>query len=104
MIVGSPWFIGKPDPANQAFVRDFRAKYNTDPDQFAAQAYDTLYILAAAFDRAKSTENTKLAEALLQTDRTGIMGPFKFTKDRNPAETEGVVVLQVRDGAFRVLD
>ena len=104
VIVGSPWFIGKADPANQAFVRDFRARYNIDPDQFAAQAYDTLYILAAAFDRAKSTENTKLAEALMQTDRIGIMGPFKFTKDRNPAETEGVVVLQIRNGAFQVLD
>src|SRR5690606_25685363 len=45
VIVGSPWFIGKADPANQKFVADFRARFATDPDQFAAQAYDTLYIL-----------------------------------------------------------
>lgn len=103
VIVGSPWFIGKADTANQKFVADFRAKFGTDPDQFAAQAYDTLYILAAALDRAKSAENTKLAEALLQTDYAGVMGPFKFTPQRNPAETTGVVVLQVRDGKFQVL-
>ncbi len=103
VIVGSPWFIGKPDPVNQKFVADFRAKFAADPDQFAAQAYDTLYILAAALDRARSTENAKLQEALLQTDYSGVMGPFKFTPQRNPAETTGVVVLQVRDGKFQVL-
>lgn len=103
VIVGSPWFIGKADPANQKFVADFRTKFGNDPDQFAAQAYDALYILAAALDRAKSTENTKLQEALLQTDYTGVMGPFKFTPQRNPGETKGVVVLQVRDGKFQVL-
>jgi len=104
VIVGSPWFIGKPDADNQKFVADYRKKYSVDPDQFAAQAYDTLYILAAALDRAKSADNTKLAEALLQTDHTGVMGPFKFTKDRNPAETKGVVVLNVKDGKFQILD
>ena len=38
LIVGSPWFVGKDDPVNQAFVGKFKAKYGRDPDQFAAQA------------------------------------------------------------------
>src|ERR1017187_9243237 len=45
LLVGSPWFIAKPDPLNQKFVAAFKAKYGKDPDQFAAQAYDCMFIL-----------------------------------------------------------
>jgi branched-chain amino acid transport system substrate-binding protein len=38
LIVGSPWFIDKPDQVNREFVAGFRTKYDHDPDQFAAQA------------------------------------------------------------------
>ena len=48
VIIGSPWFIAKEGAQNKNFVESFRKKYNMDPDQFAAQAYDTMYILAAA--------------------------------------------------------
>jgi branched-chain amino acid transport system substrate-binding protein len=103
-MVGTPWFIGSPDPANQRFVAAYKAKYGNDPDQFAAQAYDTLYILAAAVKRAGGTENTKIRDALLATDFTGVMGPFRFTPHRDPAATEGVKVLVVKGGKFTVLD
>lgn len=103
VIVGSPWFIGKTSAANQAFVADYRKKYNQDPDQFAAQAYDTLFILAAAIDRAGGTNNNKLHAALLKTSYDGVMGPFSFTPDRNPATTKGVVVLAVKNGEFAIL-
>ncbi len=102
LIVGSPWFIGKADPANTAFVQRFRAKYGRDPDQFAAQAYDTMHIVAAAFDRAGGTENDKLQSALLATHSNGVMGPFTFTEHRDPGSTEGVVVLMMQDGKFVV--
>ncbi|HEY0521927.1 MAG TPA: ABC transporter substrate-binding protein [Stellaceae bacterium] len=104
VIVGSPWFVGKKDPANEKFVAAFRKKYNQDPDQFAAQAYDTLYILKEAIDRADSTENTKLHDALLKTDHTGVLGPFRFTPHRDPGATEGVVVLVIKNGKFTELE
>ncbi len=100
LIVGSPWFIGKDDPANKRFVADFHKKYGRDPDQFAAQAYDTMHIVAAALDRAGGTENDKLREALLATKYDGVMGPFTFTDHRDPGSTEGVVVLMMQDGKF----
>ena len=38
----------------------------SDPDQFAAQAYDAMKIMAAAIDRAGSTTTpTKVRDALL---------------------------------------
>jgi len=100
LIVGSPWFIGKDDPANKAFVAKFEAKYSRPPDQFAAQAYDTMHIVAAALDRAGGTENDKLHQALLATKYDGVMGPFTFTDHRDPGSTEGVVVLMMQGGKF----
>ncbi len=103
LIVGSPWFIGKPDPANQRFVAAFQAKYKTPPDQFAAQAFDTMAILAQAIDRAGAPDPEKIRAALMQTDTTGVMGPFTFTDHRDPASTAGVVVLVMEDGKFGIL-
>lgn len=103
LIVGSPWFVGKEDEANRRFVSAFQAKYNRAPDQFAAQAYDAMHIMAQALDRAGEADSAKLREALLQTRSTGVMGPFAFTPGRDPASTEGVVVLEMRGGKFGVL-
>lgn len=103
VLVGSPWFIDKPQPENIAFVSAYRAKYGQDPDQFAAQAYDTMFILAEAFDRAGSTDANKLHDALMATDHDGIMGPFKFTAHRDPASATGVVTLVVKHGKFQIL-
>ena len=100
LLVGSPWFIGKPTPVNVTFVADFRKKYGNDPDQFAAQSYDALKIMAAAIDRAGSPDPAKIRDGLLQTKFDGVMGPFSFTPGRDPASTEGVVVLVMQGGKF----
>ena len=102
LIVGSPWFVAKDDPANKAFVAKFQSKNNRLPDQFAAQAYDTMHIIAAALDRAGDTDADKLRQALLATKSDGVMGPFTFTANRDPGSTEGVVVLMMQEGKFGV--
>jgi branched-chain amino acid transport system substrate-binding protein len=102
LLVGSPWFIGKPDPVNRAFVDAFRAKYGRDPDQFAAQAYDTMFILAEAIDRAGAAEPDKIRDALTKTDHTGVMGRFRFDDHRSPASNESVVVLVMRGGKYEI--
>ncbi len=103
VLVGSPWFVEKEQPENVAFVAAFRARYHADPDQFAAQAYDTMFILAEALNRAGDTDAGKLHDALLATDHDGIMGPFQFTEHRDPASARGVVTLVVKDGRFQIL-
>jgi branched-chain amino acid transport system substrate-binding protein len=102
LIVGSPWFIGKPDAKNQAFVAAFKKKYGKEPDQFAAQAYDAMYIVADAV-KAGGADSEKINAALAKTDYTGVTGPFRFTDHRDPASTEGVVVLVMEGGAFKIL-
>ena len=100
LLVGSPWFVGKPTAVNTAFVADFKKKYDKEPDQFAAQAYDALKIMAAAIDRAGVADPAKVRDALMQTKFDGVMGPFSFTSGRDPASTEGVVVLVMQGGKF----
>ena len=102
-LVGSPWFVGKKDPANIKFVADFKTKYNEEPDQFAAQAYDTLHIVAKAINAAGAPESEKIRESLGKTTHTGVMGPFSFSPDRDPADTSGVVVLVMKGGRFEEL-
>jgi branched-chain amino acid transport system substrate-binding protein len=102
LIVGSPWFIGKPDPVNVKFVGAFKAKYGKDPDQFAAQAYDAMFIIAKAIDAAGAADPEKIRDALQKTTYTGVMGPFAFTDHRDPGSSEGVVVLVMEGGKFGI--
>jgi branched-chain amino acid transport system substrate-binding protein len=104
LIVGSPWFIGKTTDGNPAFVAAFNAKYGKSPDQFAAQSYDAMKIMASAIDRAGSTDGEKIAAALGKTDFNGVMGPFQFTDHRDPATAAGVVVLVMQGGKFGILN
>jgi branched-chain amino acid transport system substrate-binding protein len=43
-LMGSPWSAENQTPANKAFIAAYKAKFGSDPDQFAAQAYDAMYI------------------------------------------------------------
>ena len=58
--------------------------------------------MAAAVARAGAADPAKLGPALLKTSYTGVMGPFSFTPGRDPASTEGVVVLEMKSGAFHI--
>jgi len=101
-LVGSPWFIDKQDEANKSFVARYQAKYNMAPDQFAAQAYDTLFIVAKAITAAGEANPQKIRDALGKVTHNGVMGPFSFTPDRDPADTSGVVVIEMKDGKFQI--
>lgn len=91
--VGSPWSNVNPAPVNVNFVNAYKQKYNADPNQFAAQAYDALHITAAALKSIKLTGNLEtdrqaLRDALPKVAINGATGPFKFrpavTKDGKP--------------------
>jgi len=88
--VGSPWSNTNPAPVNKAFVAQYVKKYSAEPNQFSAQAYDALYIAAAALKDVKlsgdlSADREALKNALPKVAISGATGPFKFraakTKD-----------------------
>lgn len=107
LIVGTSWFLGNDAPENARFVADFRKKYNRDPNQFNAQGYSGMVVLADAIKRAGLTGDVKKdREAIMQamTATTALrtpVGPITFDETRTPkAEAGSIVVTQVKGGAF----
>ncbi len=102
-IVASPWYPGKDDATVKNFIAAYKAKYNKEPDQFAAQAYDALYIIADALEKAGTTSDVKKVRDSLAAvkDFHGVTGNFAFDANRNPAMD--VTVLIVKDGKFTEL-
>ena len=102
-VVASPWFPGKDDPKVKNFIAAYKAKYNKEPDQFAAQAYDALQIMAIAIEKSGSTtDRNKLRDQLTAVkDYDGVTGKFAFDAKRNPAMDVNVLV--VKDGKFTEL-
>lgn len=82
-IVGSPWFDGNPSAQNQHFIAAYRKKYGSDPNQFSAQGYDALFIVAEALKKIKLTGNLEqdrqaLRDALPNVQIDGATGKFAF--------------------------
>ena len=82
-------------PGNQAFVENYRAAYGIEPDQWAAQSYATLYILAEAIAEAQSTEATAVRDALANTvDLDTILGQFSFNADGDAVYDPTVLIVE----------
>jgi branched-chain amino acid transport system substrate-binding protein len=94
--VGSGWFIQYDSPKNKAFVEAYRKKYNSDPDNFAAQAYTSVYIVADSVKRAGGVADLKkLRDAIAATkDLEANNGSFSFDANREPAVAPKVLVMK----------
>src|SRR5688572_5881013 len=97
--VGSPWSAESPTPENKRFIAAYQKVYAAMPDQFAAQAYDAMYIVAQALKKVslsgKLEEDRKaVRDALPATQWTGATGPFRFRqvtgRDGKPAGYDAV--------------
>ena len=97
--VGSPWSVENPAPENKRFIAAYQKSYGALPDQFAAQAYDALYIVVQALKKTKITgkleaDRNALRDALPAVQWSGATGPFKFRqvagRDRKPAGYDAV--------------
>ena len=75
------WRATSDTPGNQAFVENYRAKYDIEPDPWAAQSYATLYILMEAISNAQSTEAAAVRDALANImNLDTILGQFSFNE------------------------
>ena len=54
-------------PIRAKFTEKFKAKYGTLPDNYAAQGYDAMNVLADAIKRANSVDREKIRDALAKT-------------------------------------
>jgi branched-chain amino acid transport system substrate-binding protein len=103
IVVGAAWHPASELPRNQEFVKAYKAKFNSDPDQFAAQAYAGVYILATAMKSAgANVDRASLRDALAALkDVSTVLGPFSFTEGRDANHPP--VIQVVKGGKFDVL-
>jgi branched-chain amino acid transport system substrate-binding protein len=85
------------DPKVVAFVKAYKAKYNKEPDAFAALGYDAVQMLAQGIKDANSTDTVKVKDALAKIkDFVGITGKMSIDEKHNPVKAG--VIIEFKDG------
>ena len=98
----SAWYIGNDFPSNKDLVTAYKNEFNKYPDQFAAQGYTGMKILADAAKRANLTftdvagDRDKLRAAMETVNLQTPLGPFQFTANHDVKQTVWIIAM---DGA-----
>ena len=79
-------------------MEDYKAKFGAEPDQFAADAYDAIYTIKAAVEKAGSMDNDAIIAAMTEITVPGITGQMTFTKEGEPNKAARVAV--IKDGQY----
>ncbi len=100
----SAWYIGNNFTSNADFVSAYKQKYGSDPDQFAAQGYTAIKIIADAAKRAGLTfsdlpgDRDKLRAAMETVNIDTPLGPFQFTSNHDVKQTVWVIQMDGNGG------
>jgi branched-chain amino acid transport system substrate-binding protein len=103
----SAWYIGNTFPSNADFVTAYKSEYNKDADQFAAQGYTGLKILADAAKRANLTftdvagDRDKLRAAMETVNIQTPLGQFQFTSNHDVKQTVWIIEMD-GSGGFKL--
>lgn len=86
--VSSHWNNDFTNPASQAFVKAFRAKYNREPTVYASQGYDTAKLIASALKAVGGDlgKEDAFRAALKKADFVSLRGAFKFNTNNHPIQ------------------
>jgi branched-chain amino acid transport system substrate-binding protein len=106
----TPFAADSSDEATQAFVSKYVETYGDTPNQFAADAYDSIYIIKAAIEAAGVTPDmsveeigTALTEAITTISVDGLTGEG-MTWDASGAVSKAPRAVIIKDGAYAALD
>ncbi len=84
------------------FVAKYQEKYSATPDQFAADGYDTVYVIKAAMEKAGSIESEDMIAAMTEITVDGITGSMSFSEDGEPDKSAKFVV--IKDGQYTAME
>jgi len=103
VVVGAAWNSASEDAENVEFLEAYKAKHDSDPDQFAAQAYTGLILIDEAVRAGCSGEREQIKAHLGELkDIPTALGSFSI--DENRDADHAAVVQVVKGGTFTVLD
>jgi branched-chain amino acid transport system substrate-binding protein len=92
LAVGVPgaqeWINDLPNPTNQKFVTDYRAKYNASPSFYGAQTYDAVGLIDSAITAVKGDLSNKegMRKEMEKADFKSVRANFKFGNNHIPIQ------------------
>lgn len=102
----TPFAADADDEATQAFVSKYQELYEDVPNQFAADAYDAMYIIAAAMEEASVTPDMSaadmgslLSEAMTKITVDGLTGEG-MTWSASGEVSKAPKAVVIKDGAY----
>jgi branched-chain amino acid transport system substrate-binding protein len=100
IVVGTAWSKASTDKTNTDFIAAYKTKFGADPDQFAAQSYTAMIVLADALKRSgNATDRAAVKKALEGVSSLATpLGAFSFTTDHDVKQP--TFVMTVKDGQF----
>lgn len=98
----TPFAADNPSENVQSFVKKYQEAYGATPDQFAADAYDAVYAIKAAIEKAGSTSGDALASALTSLTVDGVTGTMTWGSDGNTSKNASAILYY--DGVGTLFD
>ena len=106
----TPFIPTAEDEKTQAFVKAYKEKHNTVPNQFAADAYDSIYAIYEACKQAKVTTDMswqelceKLKKAMLEISFDGLTGKqISWHEDGEPEKAP--LVAEIVNGEYQLVE
>ena len=98
----TPFSADNPAENVQSFVKKYQEAYGATPDQFAADAYDAIYAIKAAVEKAGSTSGAALASALTSLTVEGVTGTMTWGSDSNTNKPASAILYY--DGVGTLFD
>jgi branched-chain amino acid transport system substrate-binding protein len=93
--------LDNPNEKVQQFAGNYESKFYAKPESLAALGYDTIYLLANAVRRAKSTDGEQLRDAIAQTKNfSGVTGNININEDRNAVKPVVILKLNAQNNQF----
>ncbi|GAA0353588.1 ABC transporter substrate-binding protein [Alkalibacterium iburiense] len=91
----SHFAVESEDPEIQSFVETYEEATGNQPDMFTGLAYDAVYIVKEAIERAGSTDSFKVNEEIEATENfAGVTGTFSFDDNHDPVKTVSIIEVQ----------
>jgi len=95
-----PFLPSSGDPVSKKFIDAYSKKFGDAPDAIAAEAHDSMLVLAAALKKAGSTDAAKIVSAFDGLKVVGVLGPISYKAGESDNSTATVQVVRIKDGAY----
>ena len=105
----TPFFVNSEEENVKSFVSAYQDAYGETPIQFAADAYDGVYAIKLAAEKAGITADMSVSDicdamktAMTEIELTGVTGTIRWTEDGEPNKEPMVLIIE--NGAYAMVE